>query len=1396
MLSGLDGGSLDTDANDGEKEQQSDGSGLGFDPVSGLFQGIQGLGDGVVKGAKGVGDGLVGGVKTVSGSVVKGAQVLGDGAKGAVVGVGSGVVGGVKTVGSGVVAVGNGVGQGVVQVGGALGSGVVSSAAAVGDVVDSTARGVGDGVAAVGSGVVSGARGVGDGVVYVGAGAVGGVVAVGEGVVGGVKTVGGGLASGVKTVGEGAVGGVAAIGGGIASGAKSVGEGVAAVGSGVAGATGFTAANRERSESEVSWRTTDLHRYMQSDEAEEARAREQKRNETIADGLLAVVWEVAWWLLRGFIGYFVRAMVYVFLQSRQWSGARTKHESPLLASIVNHVLLEFWPLIREATELSCRTTALRLVNEQLSRMKSPVVDKMLTFEVDIGKRPIQVKSASLVPSYTYREGDMTASFLDLDLALDLEGDSVALSGDFTLAGDVSQTPIGVKIKNLNFSKEQLRVKLGPLQSSLPCFRALQVGFARTPELEMDWEVSSRTTMVNEIYKGVAATTGGILSHAIADFLQNKVLLSLVNNFAVWPNKVVVPTTTWAYMFVGYVPEQPPPIKHDELSFPPIGHVLVSVVEARDLVQNSISESDSYVRVRVGGAELRTETCYNTSNPVWLKEWRPTSNEDADTKGSVLGDLVSGLNPFNGIKLFGSKGRSDWSPNLQAIEPSGSFSRPPRSPRSPRGNRRKSDYALTSSGGSNTDRDADGPLPFGLGSTVNGLFRHGDERPISPLTPPTPTDVHSASSEAPGISSMGRMRKVPEDYSGAADSNEDERWRHRDLNETLSPSQPPRTLGGTQTFTWKLPPSRHTVVGRDAKRHYNEPVEPSPAERRRAVRARRAAEVSVIPNLREHAPAREAPGLEQDDGGAELDQRQKILQNTRRETNGGGAHAAGSVAGHEAGSSTRAPSTDTTGGMPATTEADEDEEGRARSAVDTVAPMGSVLPRMSSCNLDRWSSSDVGGSPRGAGDTRIGRDREAFETPHFERLRSSDLASETAPKDTSMVRSYHTQYESGEADARGGGRASSANREGDCPRTPPRKRSNRRGGSMSSGMMSPTSTETWSHDHAPHTSVPKVMFKIPVKESSQSLEFEVWDDETENVGNVGDFKAFEDVMLGKGEMVIDEMEPFRVYDCWLDLDISMGEKKLNIIKGLRNTLLNSKHESRLRVKVEWRPGLFDSSKKASAATGKVLEHGQHGFFHHTNTVFLALVAAFAPSFTTLLFLRNVSAQSPVASFMFLFVQASVLSAIFFGPVLCGFLIYSQVDNVPPAEPWPDSVLKSYAEAKAKASGEKTSMPSPTSHRPRRGSQYTPASVSSEPAPVETERLLRAGTGADGAARNASPEDVAMASVADIGASTSAISSSSLPPSNAISRDDGVPHHEAQAPAERGAELRLRRRASGA
>ena len=90
---------------------------------------------------------------------------------------------------------------------------------------------------------------------------------------------------------------------------------------------------------------------------------------------------------------------------------------------------------------------------------------------------------------------------------------------------MSQTPIGVKIKNLNFSQEQLRVKFGPLQSSLPCFRALQVGFARTPELEMDWEVSSSTTMVNEIYKGVALTTGGMLNQAIADFLQNKVTQS-------------------------------------------------------------------------------------------------------------------------------------------------------------------------------------------------------------------------------------------------------------------------------------------------------------------------------------------------------------------------------------------------------------------------------------------------------------------------------------------------------------------------------------------------------------------------------------------------------------------------------------------------------------------------------------------------------------------------------------------------------------------------------------------------------------------------------------------------------------------------------------------------------
>ena len=36
-------------------------------------------------------------------------------------------------------------------------------------------------------------------------------------------------------------------------------------------------------------------------------------------------------------------------------------------------------------------------------------------------------------------------------------------------------------------------------------------------------------------------------------------------------------------------------------------------------------------------------------------------------------------------------------------------------------------------------------------------------------------------------------------------------------------------------------------------------------------------------------------------------------------------------------------------------------------------------------------------------------------------------------------------------------------------------------------------------------------------TNQSLEFEVWDDESEEL-RVGDFKAFDDVMLGKGEMV--------------------------------------------------------------------------------------------------------------------------------------------------------------------------------------------------------------------------------------------------------------------------------------
>lgn len=215
--------------------------------------------------------------------------------------------------------------------------------------------------------------------------------------------------------------------------------------------------------------------------------------------------------------------------------------------------------------------------------------------------------------------------------------------------------------------------------------------------------------------------------------------------------------------------QPPRIKNEELSFPPVGHVLVSVVEARDLIQNSLSELDPYVRVRVGDAENRTETCYNTPNPIWLKEWRSVSTEDAGSKGSILGDIVGTLNPFNGLKMFG---RSNSSPNGSNKAPVA------KSPNGPNG-----------SNGSAADGKR-GDLPFDLGSTVNNLFRNGEERPISPLTPPAPTGVPSHSSarstdpasdsgtdiddSGRGMDDSGTMKKVPEGHM----EGEDERWLHQ------------------------------------------------------------------------------------------------------------------------------------------------------------------------------------------------------------------------------------------------------------------------------------------------------------------------------------------------------------------------------------------------------------------------------------------------------------------------------------------------------------------------------------------------------------------------------------------------------------------------------------------
>lgn len=329
-------------------------------------------------------------------------------------------------------------------------------------------------------------------------------------------------------------------------------------------------------------------------------------------------------------GFLLRLVLFVFVQRSPRNHARRRHESPVVTKVVNAFVSSSWPLIRRAARRGVSTRLKEIINESLRNRPraEQKIKELANLDLDIGPHPFVVLSSSVEQSYRGRH-----SFIDVDLQTRIWAESFELTADLNIVG--SSPDITAALSSMSLEDQLIRVRLGPLQSRMPCFQALQVAFASKPTLDLTLDVGP-----HQSYTGAVCSS---LFSNVGTFLGKNVIEMAIENFLVWPNKVIVRTSDWAHL-ISWLPAQPP--SPPEGTFKPkrIGHLCVNVVEAKELAVNKTlsSDSDPFVKVRVGTAQRRTPTCNDTINPKWMT--RPAR------AGKTRKQLSSAIHAIQAAKL--------------------------------------------------------------------------------------------------------------------------------------------------------------------------------------------------------------------------------------------------------------------------------------------------------------------------------------------------------------------------------------------------------------------------------------------------------------------------------------------------------------------------------------------------------------------------------------------------------------------------------------------------------------------------------------------------------------------------------------------------------------------------
>jgi hypothetical protein len=307
--------------------------------------------------------------------------------------------------------------------------------------------------------------------------------------------------------------------------------------------------------------------------------------------LVTVAWPVLNFVkscIRCYVGTCLRVLLFIFVQLPMLGRTRRDFKWPLLTAACNAFLTLFWPRLRIIVSNVLRDRVREIVNELLDGMPNPPIKSLVSLECNLGRRAITIEEAWLSTSYH------SYDFLDLHLVCSLEGDTLELVSDLCVDSRNKLLPqLTAVVRGLSFQSERLKVKFGPLSTSLPCFGALQVAFAEAPKVDLRATVTALDAI---------SLTGFSSFNVINGFVEGLVQNLLRNHFS-WPRAVIVPTKGWAHN-IGAVPRCDAEWWGDGIRLEKQrelvkGALSLSVFDCATAGPMSINGSTFYVRASVG-----------------------------------------------------------------------------------------------------------------------------------------------------------------------------------------------------------------------------------------------------------------------------------------------------------------------------------------------------------------------------------------------------------------------------------------------------------------------------------------------------------------------------------------------------------------------------------------------------------------------------------------------------------------------------------------------------------------------------------------------------------------------------------------------------------------------------